>query len=94
MTIKLSKSRKVYTCKTCSHAMFDHCVTSCDCMPEKNEFYEENYYSEAQLKQAIKDALHDVDYGVYQPAKEIEVTRHFGSRAVTHWMQLPPPPKE
>lgn len=59
MTIKLPEPRKAYTCKTCSHTYLDDCVTSCDCMPAKDEFYEDNLYTESQLKQAIRDALEE-----------------------------------
>lgn len=55
--IKLPETRKAYACKSCGHTMFDHCVTSCDCMPDKNEFDEDDLCTIEAAKQAIKDAL-------------------------------------
>lgn len=80
--IKLPEPRKAYTCAACDHTYLDAPVTGCDCMPVENKFTEENLYTEAQLKQAISDALEDATQKpIWQELSEEGINETFRTAA-------------
>jgi hypothetical protein len=84
--IKLPEPRKAYTCAACDHTYLDAPVTGCDCMPVENKFTEENLYTEAQLKQAIRDVLESAAIEAWNHYMDTCKKTRLPASAVGYWI--------
>ena len=89
---RVNAPRKVYICKSCEGVYADAPVSSCDCMPGKNEFYEGHVIFSTQppsgpahepLTDEQIDEIHLASSDAYERG-DVEYESHGFARAIKH----------